>query len=375
MATSDNPLTILDYGSVLDNLGSGLLIFDDKENLIFDNVAARHILGNNLVLIRSEGWSALELLINANPGIYNNANEVRTKSRRQDGGLRFSMLLAGSYTPCWLATFKGEDDRFYTQIAIESPDWTALNELMSTFRSEARSAINDTNGHASFVQKLLKNPPSGISAIELGERAMGMVNLITTKMYQLQLLLDLLHRLELIRTGELAGAIKKGRQKIDFEDFFEDFLEELTEEALIDPNTDAEEYRSRLILDIDDDLVVMAPRAFLRNILRDVLRNAFMYGEENDSVKLRVSLVSQGRHVEFEVADQGCGIRRKETERVFEPFQRARQPQVMREHGYGLSLYLAKAEVEAMDGRMWFESEEGVGSTFFFKLPAYSPDN
>jgi signal transduction histidine kinase len=43
----------------------------------------------------------------------------------------------------------------------------------------------------------------------------------------------------------------------------------------------------------------------------------------------------------------------------------------MREHGHGLSLYLAKAEVEALGGRMWYDSEEGVGSTFRFKIPAY----
>jgi signal transduction histidine kinase len=36
-----------------------------------------------------------------------------------------------------------------------------------------------------------------------------------------------------------------------------------------------------------------------------------------------------------------------------------------------LSLYLAKAEVEAMGGRIWYESEEGVGSTFSVKLPTW----
>ena len=45
--------------------------------------------------------------------------------------------------------------------------------------------------------------------------------------------------------------------------------------------------------------------------------------------------------------DQGYGIRAKEADRVFAPFQRARQPQIIGEFGYGLSLYLAKAEVEA----------------------------
>ena len=60
-----------------------------------------------------------------------------------------------------------------------------------------------------------------------------------------------------------------------------------------------------------------------------------------------------------------------ESERVFLPFTRSRQPQMMGEFGYGLSLYLCKNEVEAMNGRIWFESEEGVGTTFSIKLPAW----
>jgi signal transduction histidine kinase len=75
--------------------------------------------------------------------------------------------------------------------------------------------------------------------------------------------------------------------------------------------------------------------------------------------------------VQIDVIDQGYGIRAKEADRVFAPFQRARQPQIIGEFGYGLSLYLAKAEVEAMGGRIWYESEEGVGSTFSVKLPTW----
>ena len=54
----------------------------------------------------------------------------------------------------------------------------------------------------------------------------------------------------------------------------------------------------------------------------------------------------------------------------FAPFERARQPQIIAEFGYGLSLYLAKAEIEAMGGRIGFESQEGIGTAFSLQLPA-----
>lgn len=372
MVHSEDAAKNLDYNSVLDNLGAGLLIFDNRDKLILDNVAARRILGANLVMIRSEGWSAFAMLINANAGEQPNAQEIRSKCQREGKPTRFSMLIAGSYMPCWIAMFEDTNGKAITQIVIDNPDWTALTELMKTFRSEARAAINDTKGHSTFIRNLLLKPPAGISAADLGKRAMGMVKLISTEMHQLQLLVDMLHRLEIIRIGQLQELIEATSKKIDLEDFLEDFLEELNEDALIDPFIDAEEYRKRLIIDMEDDLYALAPKSFLRNILRDLFRNAFMYSDPPNPVKLRIYPASGGRNIQFDIIDEGCGVRAKEENRVFEPFERARQPQVMREHGYGLSLYLVKSEVEAMNGRIWIEhTEEGVGSTFSFKLPTY----
>lgn len=355
--------------TVLDHIGAGVLIFDAADQLIFDNASARRLLGANLVLIRAEGWSAIAMLIDVHPGDYKNAQDLRLQAQRAHKPLRFSMLLGGSYMPCWVAAYE-EHGQSYTQVVINDADWTALTELMGTFRAEARSAITDTSGHAEFLRQLLSNPPAKLSAVELGERSLGMLGLISIKMYRMQLLVDMLHRLELIRTGQLAQVIINTSREIELEDFVEDFMEELHEEAIVDPNADQQAYQQRLIFDLDDNLFVQAPPTYLRHILRDILRNALMYSEPDTPVKVRIASASGGRHVEFVIQDQGYGVRAKETERVFEPFQRARQPHIMREHGYGLSLYLVKAEVEALGGRIWFESEEGVGSTFSFKLPA-----
>ena len=375
MAGSGDSIQNLDLRDVVDHLGAGLLIFDSQDNLLIDNSAARRILGTHLVLIRSEGWSAIAMLIDSSPGEHPDANEIRNISQREGTPIRFSILLSGIYMPCWAASFKSENGETLTQIVIDNPDWTALTELMSAFRSEARNAITNTDGHANFVRQILKKPKAGSSVEDLAKRSMGMIDLISNEMHRLQIFLDMLHRLEIIRTGQLGDHIEQSRTRIDFEDFFEDLLEELGEEALLDPTIDPEEYRSRLHTDIAEDIYVYAPRAMLRSILRDLMRNAFIYSEPPSPVNIEVAPASQGRHIEFAISDEGCGVRQKERARVFEPFQRARQPHVIREHGHGLSLYLTKAEVEALDGRMWYESEEGVGSTFYFKIPAHQKDD
>jgi hypothetical protein len=114
---------------------------------------------------------------------------------------------------------------------------------------------------------------------------------------------------------------------------------------------------------------VAASSEHLSLILRDLVRNAIMYSMKATPVKIVAS--AQQNTVQIDVIDEGYGVRAKEMDKVFQPFQRARQPQIIAEFGHGISLYLCKQEVEAMNGAMWFRTEEDVGSTFSFKLPAW----
>ncbi|MDQ3894794.1 MAG: cell wall metabolism sensor histidine kinase WalK, partial [Actinomycetota bacterium] len=67
---------------------------------------------------------------------------------------------------------------------------------------------------------------------------------------------------------------------------------------------------------------------------------------------------------------QGLGIPREERERVFEKFYRL-DPDLSRGvGGTGLGLYICRELISRMNGRIWVDSKEGVGSTFSFELPA-----
>lgn len=360
----------IDFRAMIDGLGQGVLLFDSDDHLVLDNLAARSILGPNLVLVRSEGWSACAMLLDARRTEGPNANEVRAQALRQADPVRFHTMLGGAYTPCWASAVYGPGGKIFTMITLERPDWKALHELMNTFRNEARMAISSTRGHAELIMQLVKKRPPNMTADQLGQRVYGFAEIMATHMHRLNMLMDLLHRLEMIRTGELIENARKARQKIILDEYVEDFLEESVDNALVDPSQDVE-WRDRLMVKIPPNLAVAASPTHLSNVLRDLLRNAVLYSAKGTPITLKAVRLPQGNAIQLDMIDQGYGIRAKEADRIFAPFQRARQPQIIGEFGYGLSLYLAKAEVEAMGGRIWYESEEGVGTTFSLKLPVW----
>ena len=357
----------LDYRTVLDAMGQGVLLFNSEGAWMMDNLAARTILGANLMQIRSSGWVACAMLLDARRTDDQKADVVRARALEKTAPIRFSTLINGAYIPCWIAAIYGAGGQKYTMVTLEQADWQPLAELLGTFRNEARMSITSTRGHAELIVQLANKRPEGITVVGLAQRVVGFAEIMATHMYRLQMLMELLQRLEAIRLGQLPALIREGRRKLFVAEFIEDFLEELADESLLDPSH-TEDIRDRLILDIPNELTVNAPPKYVANIIRDLLRNAILYSPVKARIIMRASAVQQTKFTQIDVIDEGYGVRAKETERVFAPFQRARQPQIIGEFGYGLSLYCAKAEVEAMGGRIWFESEEGVGSTFSFKL-------
>ena len=71
----------------------------------------------------------------------------------------------------------------------------------------------------------------------------------------------------------------------------------------------------------------------------------------------------------FYVRDEGLGIPADEQARIFEKFYRLDPEMTRGIGGTGLGLYICSELLERMDGRIWVESQEGVGSTFSFELP------
>jgi histidine kinase len=114
-----------------------------------------------------------------------------------------------------------------------------------------------------------------------------------------------------------------------------------------------------------------APRTV--QVLVNLLSNAIKFTPAGGKITVSVSRRTEGieTYVEFAVKDTGPGIPKSEHQRVFEKFAQISSGE-MHVGGTGLGLSIAKALVHLQRGRMWIESEPGLGATFLFTLPVYT---
>ncbi|MCL4252598.1 MAG: HAMP domain-containing histidine kinase [Anaerolineae bacterium] len=357
---------------LLDGLGQSILIFAQNGKLVYENLASRTMLGTDITLLRSNGWSAATALFKTtetDPDKQLESYRIQTLTSLRP--VRFYILHSGERIPCWASAISSEEGEICTMLSFDTPDWDALHELMTKFRTEMKDAIESTSGHIDIIEQLMKNKQ--IKDVEaLAKRIGGFTRLINIHMKRVGRLESLMERLEDIRTGALKESLRHRKRKIALRTFLEDFEESLDEVDLVDPETDAHDHRSRVKIDAPNGVTVSASPAYLTRILHDLLRNAIMYSMKATPITIQARVV--GMNAQIDVKDEGYGIREKEYERVFEAFQRARQPQIISEYGYGLNLYVCKHEVEAMNGRIWFTSEENIGTTFSIMLPLWQEE-
>jgi PAS domain S-box-containing protein len=126
--------------------------------------------------------------------------------------------------------------------------------------------------------------------------------------------------------------------------------------------------KHRLVTSVSPDLpAVIADPTRIERILDNLISNAIKYSPEGGEI--RITVQRQNNDIVLSVLDQGIGIAAADQELLFQAFQRLENPRWTGIQGVGLGLVVCKRLVEAHGGRIWVESEQGKGSTFFFTLP------
>jgi two-component system NtrC family sensor kinase len=103
----------------------------------------------------------------------------------------------------------------------------------------------------------------------------------------------------------------------------------------------------------------------LRQVMDNVVGNAIKYSYPNGEID--ISIHSEGDQLILKVTDAGPGIPIADQPRIFDKFYRGSN--IIEVEGSGLGLAIVRTIVESHQGRIWVESVEGKGSSFFIVLP------
>lgn len=114
------------------------------------------------------------------------------------------------------------------------------------------------------------------------------------------------------------------------------------------------------------DIWIVSDEAKLKQILDNLISNAIKFTEEGE---IEVGVKLQENFLLFHVKDTGIGIPREFHQTIFERFRQVETTHTRNYGGNGLGLAISKSLIELLGGKIWLESESGVGSTFYFTIP------
>lgn len=117
----------------------------------------------------------------------------------------------------------------------------------------------------------------------------------------------------------------------------------------------------------DNVVTVLADREKIGSVISNLLTNAVKYSPKGKLIN--ITCIMRDGQALFSVQDEGMGIKAQDLPRIFDRYYRAGSEHTRHISGFGVGLYLSAEIIQRHDGRIWAESQKGVGSTFFFNLP------
>ena len=120
--------------------------------------------------------------------------------------------------------------------------------------------------------------------------------------------------------------------------------------------------------DIAEEMVVFADNNMLQAIVRNLVSNSIKFTFKGGKVKVS-AIISDGENVEISIQDTGIGMSKAMVDNLFRLDVQTNRKGTEGESSTGLGLILCKEFVDLHGGKIWAESEEGKGATFYFTLP------
>ena len=231
------------------------------------------------------------------------------------------------------------------------------NRLIEKQTKQQETLIKELESFAYIISHDLKTPLRGIASLadwiaqdysdKLDDTGKEYIELLKSRVTRLEKLIDG------VLTYSRAGRVEANLEETDFNQLVTDTIEMIAPPANVKIN-------------IENTL----PKSFtykvpMSQVFANLISNAIKH---NDKAQVNISIGSEedGKFWKFHIRDNGPGIEKEFHEKIFQIFQTLKTKDEMNSTGIGLSV--VKKIIESNGGKIWIESKQGEGSTFFFTI-------
>ena len=327
--------------AILNSTPDPVLVTDPNNRLLLANAAAEQALGTKLG--KSEGQPT-QRLIQQRP-LLNLLNAMGEKESVE-------VLLPDGRTYLATASSVMADGQRVGRVCIMR-DVTHFKELdtlksefVSTVSHDLRSPLTLMRGYATMLDMVG----------ELNEQQQSYVSKIITGVESMARLVN-----DLLDLGRIDLGVDLQVESVSVLDV----LEKVTSTLQMQANQKDVELSLELPKDLPDQ--IDADPALFHQAIYNLVENAVKYTSEGGQVFVRV--LTSANDLVFEIQDTGIGIAPDDMARLFEKFYRGKAREARTRAGTGLGLAIVRSIAEKHGGRVWVESKEGKGSTFYLQIP------
>ena len=333
--------------AIINGMDEGLLGCDETGTIVqINDVAAR-------LLHLDKSSSMRKQLHLVSPGVsdavgFNPEKPTAIKKRN------INLSITGRDVRIFLSPIE-EDGRFvgFVLILLDRTKQAELDrlkaDLISIVSHEMRSPLTSIKGYIDLIL--------GGDLGETPDFLKNYLDIVSQNANRLASLIDDMLDLSRLESGKLSMTF--GKVDVNY----------LCEYVFLTHKPQAEKKSIQLARDVETGLFISGDNDRLQQALSNLTSNAIKYTPDGGTVKVQAS--RDGNGVVIRVIDNGFGLSQADQQRLFQKFFRVKNAQTRHIGGTGLGLCITRTIVEAHQGRITLESDEGKGSTFAIHLPAF----
>ncbi len=362
--TKDLEMSRAKEEAILLSIGDGLLVTDEKGNIIIINNTAEKLLGIKSKDVVGKIFSDAMLLV----------DEKGARILLEKHPIRMA-LIGSTTTTAGPTYYYVRKDKTKFPMAIMATPVTLLGKVIGTIKifrdiTNERGIDKAKTEFVSLASHQLRTPLSAVNwyaemllAGDAGELNLKQKKYLDEVYRSNQRMVELVNALLDVSSLEL-GTFVIEPEPTDIKKLAQSTIDEQK------PQINAKKLKFSFSFDKNISLMQVDPK-LLRMIVQNILSNAIKYTPDGGKIKLSI-LTTNRNNILIQISDTGYGIPKNQQDKIFTKLFRADNVRDKDTDGTGLGLYIVKSVVENSGGRIWFKSSSvkgNRGTTFYVTLP------